>query len=412
MRKIWSIALKDTMIRFRDRNGILLMLVAPLVLALIIGAAFGGFGGGNGAPINDIPIVVVNADEGAFGQNVVEILTSVELADLLRPSEMADLEAAIALVERGEVRAVVYVPADFSAIVESQDNVSTSIFLYTDPTATFSPLVLKAILSEIANTFNSKILAGRVSVEQLLATGNAIPDVAELSATIAGTLERAAAEPAQTIMVNRIGMAENANDAGALAYFAPSMAILFLMFTIFDASRSILSEERDGTLQRMMASPTSFVAILAGKHAGVFLTGFLQLSILFGVSALFFGLSWGSSPLGVIAMTIAVVAAASSLGVLIVALARDATQAAVIGSALALIFAILGGNFVVAAAYPPWLQPLSKLTINRWAIDGLTELSLRNGGLQDVLTEVLILLTMSVVLFAIAAWRLPRRFVR
>ena len=111
-------------------------------------------------------------------------------------------------------------------------------------------------------------------------------------------------------------------------------------------------------------------------------------------------------------MILAVVAAASSLGAFIVAFARDSRQAAIIGAAIALIFAILGGNFVAAQAFPAWLQPLSKLTINRWALDGLTDLSLRGGGLQDVLPEAAILLLMTVILFVLAAWRLPRRFVR
>ena len=74
MKKIWSIAYKDTLIRFRDRNGILLMLVAPLVLAAIIGAAFGGFGGDTPAPISDIPIIIINQDNGDLGQRVVDIL--------------------------------------------------------------------------------------------------------------------------------------------------------------------------------------------------------------------------------------------------------------------------------------------------------------------------------------------------
>lgn len=87
MNKIWSIATKDTLIRFRDRNGILLMLVAPLALAAIMGAAFGGFGGDDPAPITDIPIVIVNQDRGDLGQTLVDILESADLAELLTPVE-------------------------------------------------------------------------------------------------------------------------------------------------------------------------------------------------------------------------------------------------------------------------------------------------------------------------------------
>ncbi|HEY52445.1 MAG TPA: ABC transporter permease [Caldilineae bacterium] len=422
MNKIWSIATKDTLIRFRDRNGILLMLVAPLALAAIMGAAFGGFGGDAPAPIADIPIVIVNQDRGDLGQTLADILESADLAELLEPVEaksstndlVSDLAGAKQQVERGEMRAVVVIPPDFSDAVRSQQGDATAIDIFTDPASTFSPIIVEAVVSEIANSFNAGIVGGRVGVMQLLEHQNTLgPRLATLPTVLAGTLSDPANQGGNRIdLKTTLVDAQTDRNMNPLAYFAPSMAILFLMFTLFDASRSILEEEREGTLQRMMSSPTRFAEILAGKNGGVMLTGVLQLGILVVVSSLLFGLSWGGSPLGVALMIVAVVAAASSLGAFIVAFAKDARQAAVIGSALALIFAILGGNFFMASALPGWLQVLSKLTINRWALDGFTDLSLRGGGLNDVLLEIGVLLGMSAIFFALAVWRLPRRFVR
>ncbi len=119
MQKIWSIAYKDTLIRFRDRNGIILMLVAPLVLAAIIGAAFGGFSSNAPAPISDIPILIVNQDSGDLGQDVVDTLRSDGLAGLLEVAESDDLAGAKQQIERGEIRAVVVIPPDFSDTMRS-----------------------------------------------------------------------------------------------------------------------------------------------------------------------------------------------------------------------------------------------------------------------------------------------------
>lgn len=414
MKKIWFIAAKDTLIRFRDRNGILLMLVAPLVLAAIMGAAFGGFGGDTPSPITNIPFLIVNQDQGDLGQTVVEILNSPDLSELLNPTESSDLAGAKQQVERGEVRAVVVIPPDFSDTVRSQQGATTAIDIFTDPASTFSPIIVEAVISEIANNFNAGIVGGRVAMMQLLEHQNTVgARLAALPTILADTMGDPANQGGNRIDLETTPVdAKTEQNMNPLAYFAPSMAILFLMFTLFDASRSILEEEREGTLPRMMSSPTRFAEILAGKNGGVMLTGILQLGILVAASSLLFGLSWGGSPLGVALMIVSVVAAASSLGALIVAFARDARQAAVIGSALALIFAILGGNFFMASAYPAWLQPLSKLTINRWALDGFTDLSLRGGGLNDVLLEIAVLLGMSVVFFALAVWRLPHRFVK
>lgn len=414
MNKSWSIAYKDTLIRFRDRNGLILMLVAPLVLAIIAGAAFGGLSGGGETPISDIPVILVNADQGDLGQAVVDIFFADDLAELVSTVESGDLAGAKQQVENGTVRVVVYIPPEFSETVRGQDNAGSTIALFTDPSSVYGPIVIRSIVSQIVNGFNAAVIGGRVGAAQLLEHQQTLgPTLAQLPAVLNETLRQNPGPSEATIVVETetVGVPE-AERPNALAYFAPSMAILFLMFTIFDASRSFLDEEREWTLQRMMSTPTAFGQILAGKIGGVFLTGVLQLGVLVVVSWLGFRLSWGTSLPGLALMIVAIVAAAGSLGALITAIARDAVQAGIVGSAIALIFAILGGNFLSAEAYPGWLQPISKLTINRWALDGLTDLSLRGGGFSDVIPEILVLFGMAAIFFSLALWRLPKRFVR
>ncbi len=85
MLKIWTIAWKDIYTRFTDRNLILIMLATPLALATIVGLAFGGLGGGD-VPVQDIPIAILNADQGMaqgfnFGQVYLDLLTPAEGQD-------------------------------------------------------------------------------------------------------------------------------------------------------------------------------------------------------------------------------------------------------------------------------------------------------------------------------------------
>lgn len=430
-RKAWYIAWKDTVTRFRDRNGILLMLVAPLVLAAVIGAAFGGLGDDpENVPLTDIPLAIVNQDQGPIGQTVEQILHSDDLQTLLEPQAMDDLEMAKELAGRGEIRAVVHIPAGSSEAIQrvAEGEVGdfafpgreklegAHVFIYTDPGARISPIVVQSLVAQIANDLNAAALGQRMIQEQLQAQppetiARVLP---QLLATIAEAAEGQASndDSGRIQVVSTIVGNPESQNTNPLAYFAPSMAILFLMFTLFDAASSILEEEREGTLARMMVTPTAFSSILLGKIAGVFATGLLQLAVLILASQLLFGLSWGSSPLGLALMVVAVVAAASSLGALIVAFSRDERQAGIVGSAVALVFAILGGNFVAGQEYPDFLQPLSKLTLNRWALDGLTDLSLRGLGLQDVLLEAGVLLAAAVLFFTLAVWRLPKRFVK
>ena len=123
--KPWTIALKDTLIAFRDRNAILLMIAAPLMISMIMGAAFGNMGG-NTSPISEISLIIVNADKGELGKNFTEIISSidVESSEGIKPlfavEEYIDKDEAIAQVEIGKARGVLYIPVDFSTHVENR----------------------------------------------------------------------------------------------------------------------------------------------------------------------------------------------------------------------------------------------------------------------------------------------------
>ncbi|MCZ7667658.1 MAG: ABC transporter permease [Chloroflexi bacterium] len=61
-----------------------------------------------------------------------------------------------------------------------------------------------------------------------------------------------------------------ADPPNTLAYFAPSMAVAFLMYTVSVGGRSILAEREEGTLARLLASPTSATQVMGGKVSGIF----------------------------------------------------------------------------------------------------------------------------------------------
>lgn len=417
--KIWTIAWKDTLIRFRDRNALILMLLAPLVLSGIIGSAFGGFiRGSESVPFDAIPVLVINEDEGAQGAQFLDILTSDGLADLLDVTQTADLAAAREQVQAGEARAAVFVPPSFSESIEGGADVATAVSLiqfYADPAATLTPNIVRGVVTQIVNGFNTAAISADVTVTQLTAAVDTLgPALANLGPALNNELQSQIGTGQNTITLNSVAVTdeEDSSNFSPFAFFAPSMGILFLMFSMVDGTRSILDEQRGGTLDRLVSTPTSHIEILLGKIGGVFLTGALQFVVFVIASSLIFSLSWGSSPVGLVLMVLAVVLAFTSLGALIAAFARDANQANIIGSVVTLAFAALGGNFMPAQNFPPFLEQLSKISINRWALDGFSDLTLFGLGLSEVLLEVGVLLGLSLVLMSLSLWQFQRRLAR
>jgi ABC-2 type transport system permease protein len=188
---------------------------------------------------------------------------------------------------------------------------------------------------------------------------------------------------------------------------APGMALMFLMFTVSNGGRTLLTERAHGTLPRLIISPTTTTQVLGGKVFGIFLTGVVQMLILIVASSLLFQLKWGDW-LGVLALVLSAVAGAVGWGMLITALARTPGQVASIGSAVMLIFGIMGGSFFSLEGMGPWFQLFSKITPNAWGVDGFTTLAM-GGKLLDILNPLVALWVMGAVLFTAAVVIINRR---
>ncbi len=427
--KIWTIAWKDTLIRFRDRNALILMIAAPLILSLIIGSAFSGFiSGSDPVPFDAIPVLIINEDTGEAGQQFVDTLSQGGLEDLLDLTEMDDLAAAREIVQLGDARAAIYIPETFTEAIQraggadaDTETAQSIIQFYADPGATLTPNIVRGIVTQVVNGFNSAAISAEVTVAQVVpqaaTLGPAMLDFADvLGEEIQDSVGNNDNGSGTAVQLNNISVIEpeeeTTSDISPFAFFAPSMGMLFLMFSMIDGTRSILDEEREGTLARLLSTPTSHREILLGKIGGVFLTGILQFTVFVIASRFLFSLDWGSSFLGLVVMVLAVVISFTSLGALIAAFAKDVNQANIIGSAVTLTFAVLGGSFVPAQNYPAWLQQLSKITITRWGLDGFADLTLNGLGFSDILLESGVLFGFTAVLFALALWQFERRIAR
>lgn len=415
--KALQIAIKDTLTRFRDWKALAGMLAAPLVISGLIGLAFGNISSEE-APIENIPVAIVNQDDGRLGQAYADVLGGEDLDDLIDLQIMDDLDTAKTGIESGELRAVLYIPAGFSASIIPAANSTEgtgkgSVQLFTDPTSEISPLIIESIVERVTSGLNTVLLAGDVSAESIVPYAQLIgPQMASLGNVIG---EELAAENFDfsegRLNLNTVQTGEG-EPFDPFAFFIPGMAVFFLMFSMFEGSRSIILEETRGTLPRLMTTPTPNWEIILGKMGGTFLSGLLQFTVLVAASSFIFGVNWGNSPIGLALIVVLTVFAASGLGALLTVFARNENQAGVIGGAVSLIFGALGGSFFPAQSLTGIVNVLSKLTINRWAMDGLTTLAVSGGDLSDIRTQVFVLAVIGLVTFGLAIWAFQRRFVK
>lgn len=405
MLKTLLIGIKDVRLAFRDRAALILMLLAPFLLTLGMGFVTGRFSGRTSG-ISNISVILVNQDHAQLGNALVDLFNAPELADLMEPTASSDPEAARQLIDNDEAAAVVFIPAGFTESIIPKDgqNLSGEVILieiYANPTRSTSSGIVQTIVEEFLSRVESGSIGGQVTMSQLITSGRVAPqDAAAVGEAMSERLSSSTTEPVTAIKLKQNEVGGEAIQFDVLAYLAPGMALMFLMYTVSYGGRTILTERIQGTLPRLLISPTSATQILGGKVFGIYLTGVAQMSILIFATTALFQLKWGN-PLGVIVLVLAAVFGATGWGMLITALARTAGQVSSVGSALMLIFGILGGSFVSLENLHPFVQNLSKITPNAWGLDGFTTLAL-GGGLTDITTPITALLIMGTILFIAA----------
>jgi ABC-2 type transport system permease protein len=404
VKKILNIAWKDLILILRDRAALILMLGAPLALTVGLGLVSGSFSGASSSGVGDIPVAIINQDQGQLGNYLIDAFQSEELSDLITAGATGDLAGARRQVEDDLIAAAIIIPPTFSEDLLAEDAQTASpVELYANPGRPISVDVVASIIERYVQAVETGVVQVTVTLDQLLAyqviTPGEIPAAverltgqAELGSTAASLIEVGSHAPdqevAETIEVN------------PLALIAPAMAMLFLMYTVTLGGRSLLAERAEWTLQRMLSTPTAAWQVLAGKMFGIYLSAVAQVGLLVLGSSLMFGLRWGQ-PLAVALLVLAVAAGATGWGILLAAVARTPGQVTSFGGALMLTFGVLGGGFTIGLPSDGTLSTVGKITPNAWGLQGFTALA-KGGGLAEIRDPIIGLSVMTIVLFTVA----------
>jgi ABC-2 type transport system permease protein len=400
MNKILNICQKDIAVMMRDKGAMVLMLLAPIVLTLAMGAVTGSFSGRQAnTGISDVPVMILNLDQGQAGAAIVAGFKSQTKYFIVE--EVSDEAAARKAVMNDKVAAAVFIPTDFTDSMQAQSgNEPVSVEVYGSSGRPISVNLVQSFVSSIINQIEIIPASLGVTANQLVSSGLVTPE--QQGTYVEQMASRLMQNPSssQSIEIRDISETKAEEGFNSLAYLAPAMAIFFLMYTVTQASRSILDERDQGTLPRMLISPTRNAEVLGGKVLSVVVIAFLQVGVLILACAILFRLDWGS-PLPVLLLIIGVALGASAWGILLASFSKNPYQVSSLGTALMLLFGIMGGTFISVDSFGGVMKYISKITPHAWALDGFQTLAL-GGTLNDIVVDLIGLLAMTIILFAIS----------
>ncbi|MDQ4028909.1 MAG: ABC transporter permease [Actinomycetota bacterium] len=385
--KVLAIALANMKRLFRDRLGLFFIFVLPIVLIVVLGAAFGG---------GVTPKLGVVG--GAGGRLAEELRSGLDDVRDVEVVDYSDRPSLLDAVEHGVAEGGLFIPGDYDERLLEGDDVELAFVARPGSFLAFS---LRTAAQTEIDEQSARIRAARFATE-------------EVGGGFERNLERAEAVTAGVPDV-RVGTdfaQEDAAEVGnsQFAFPAAQELLLFMFVTSLSAAAQLIQTRQLGVSRRMISTPTSVKTVILGEALGRFGVAILQGLFILVFSALLFGIDWGD-PLatGLVVILFALVGAGAAM--LVGATFRNDEQANSVGLLLGLGLAALGGCMVPLEVFPRTMETVAHITPHAWAVEGMTDIVLDRAGVSDVSLQLGVLLVYAVVLLTIATWSLRRRIV-
>jgi ABC-2 type transport system permease protein len=163
--------------------------------------------------------------------------------------------------------------------------------------------------------------------------------------------------------------------------------------------RSIQSAQGDGTLEILLATPASLTTLMAGTLAVPILFAAVEAGIYLGLGWLFAGvtLPLGGLPIAGV-LLILTLGSFAAVGVFSAAFIVLTKRGDPFSSLVLQASNLLAGAMFPVVLFPEWLQTVSRFVPAFYGLRGIREVLLANGGLADVMPDLLALLAFNAVL--------------
>jgi len=195
----------------------------------------------------------------------------------------------------------------------------------------------------------------------------------------------AAAIFSRTELVVREDVIGSGSDTSRAAYYAGAIAVMFLLFTTVHGAISLLEEGETGILDRVLAGPGGTRALVDGKFLYLTAQGCVQVSVIFLVAWLGYGVDVPGHFLPWALTTLAASATAAGLALVLCTACATKRQAQTISNVVILLLSALGGSMVPRFLMSPFLQDLGWITPNTWAIEAYTQIFWRQAPVEELL---------------------------
>ena len=365
MSGIWAVARKELRQIQRDRRSILILLFIPCVFLFLYGYALN-------FDIRHVPLAVDDRDHSEESRVLTAAFVRSTYFDQVRTIEApSDVDA---LLDRGEVRAVLVIPDDFSRRVRDRQTAEVQVILD----------------GENAN-----------SATTVLGYANAV--LAEASARLGGDVRAQLIGVAPRIWYNPELRSTLFLVPGLIAYLATITAVV-------STALSIVREKENGTMEQIRMAPISTLTFVLGKTLPYLVLSQASALLVIVAAMALFGLPMRGDWFTLFAVVALFLVGALGTGLLVSTMAE--TQQVAFQASMLIAFLptfMLSGFIFPIASMPPFLQTVTTVVPAKYFLIALRGVVLKGLGPAELLAPMAAMAAFASVVLGLSALRLARR---
>ena len=423
MFKLWATILKDIRILTRDKVGLTLMFVMPVVLAIVITAVQNS----TFELVNDnkVPLLLCNRDTGVASRQLLQAIEKIGMFNVKQVTKDETEQQITDRMHAKDALVAIVVPEHFSATIGAKANsisgkALNSFGVQNDTAAStagsiepvtlyYHPVLQQSFRASVEGALRSALQI--VENKQILRSLYFSLNEKELPVSFENEIVNSQAG------INEIPISRNGsrNIPNATQHNIPAWTIFAMFFIVISLGGSVVREKLNGSFLRLKTLPTSYLVALLSKQIAYLAVTLVQTAAIFSIGVWLFphmglpALNIPEDKIGLLIVSVICGWCAVSYAICIGVFAQTQEQANGFGAVSIVLLAAIGGILVPSFAMPASFQGIIKVSPLHWCLEAFYGLFLEGGKLKDVLLNILPLLGITLLIQIITLYALKRK---
>jgi ABC-2 type transport system permease protein len=426
MFKLWISIKKDIRILLRDKVGISLMFVMPIILVVVVTSIQNStFQLVNK---NKLSIIICNTDTGKASKQLIEAIDKI---GMFKVSQIAKENAKAISDDMHTTDALlgVVIPSNFSAEVNTKaKNASDKAMAAFSGQADSAATMVKkqpASIDPLTLYYNPVLQESlRFSIQGAIQSALQLVQTRQTLRTLYySSNEKELPKSLENEMLNSnttINMLPTSKDGtrvtpNASQHNVPAWTIFAMFFVIMSLGGSVVREKVSGSFIRLKTLPTNYLVGLLSKQITYLGVTLLQAAVIFSMGIWLFpylglpALNLPSELLALFVVTLVCGWCAVSYSICVGVFANTQEQANGFGAISIVILACIGGLMVPSFAMQGLAKTMANFSPMHWCLQAYYSLFLEGAKLKDVLNNIGSLFIITVIIQFVTYLGLKRK---